>query len=112
VAELRIELAAAQEAYRQAADSYKAGTATNLEALIAQNQLLRAQVQLASQEYIYKVTYLTLLRVVGRLELNDPTGPKIAPPASGPTTMPTSGPSTQPTSQPSGSESVSPAETL
>lgn len=68
--ELRTELAAAQEGYNQASNSYKAGTGTNLETLIAQDQLLRAQVQLASQEFEYKVDYLTLIRVVGKLEIN------------------------------------------
>ena len=46
-----------------------AGTGTNLETLIAQDQLLQAQVQLASQEFEYKVAYLTLIRVVGSLEI-------------------------------------------
>ena len=68
--ELRTELAAAQEGYNQASNSFKAGTGTNLETLIAQDQLLRAQVQLASQEFEYKVAYLTLIRVVGLLEIN------------------------------------------
>ncbi len=68
--ELRTELAAAQEGYNQAANSFKAGTGTNLETLIAQDQLLRAQVQLASQEFDYKVAYLTLIRVVGLLDIN------------------------------------------
>jgi outer membrane protein len=68
--ELRTELAAAQEGYNQASNSYKAGTGTSLETLIAQDQLLRAQVQLASQEFEYKVAYLTLIRVVGTLEIN------------------------------------------
>ena len=68
--ELRTELAAAQEGYNQASNSYKAGTGTSLETLIAQDQLLRAQVQLASQEFEYKVAYLTLVRVVGSLEIN------------------------------------------
>lgn len=65
VSELRIELAAAEEAYRQAANAFKAGTGTNLEALIAQDQLLRAQLQLVSQEFEQKTAYLTLVRVVG-----------------------------------------------
>ena len=47
-----------------------AATNDRLETLIAQDQLLRAQVQLASQEFEYKVAYLTLIRVVGLLEIN------------------------------------------
>ena len=70
LAELRTELAAAQEGYNQASNSFKAGTGTSLETLIAQDQLLRAQVQLASQEFEYKVAYLTLIRVVGTLDIN------------------------------------------
>jgi outer membrane protein TolC len=63
--ELRTEQTAAEEGYRQASNSFKAGTGTNLEVLIAQDQLLRAQVELASQDFERKVAYLTLIRVVG-----------------------------------------------
>jgi outer membrane protein len=73
VAELRIELSAAEEAYHQASASYTAGMGTNLEALIAQDQWLRAQVQLVSQEFDYKVAYLTLVRTAGQLDLDTPT---------------------------------------
>lgn len=65
VAELRTELAAAEEGYRQSSNAFKAGAATNIEVLIAQDQLLRAQVQLTSQEFEQKTAYLTLVRVVG-----------------------------------------------
>ncbi len=79
VAQLRVELAAAKEGYRQSSDNYKAGTGTNVESLIAQDQLLRAEVQLASQEFDEKVAYLTLERMVGDLDLRDPTAKKLAP---------------------------------
>ena len=72
VDELKIELAAAEQGYRQAAESYRAGVGTSLDALIAQNQWLRAQVQLTSQQFEQKVAYLTLLRVAGELDLNTP----------------------------------------
>jgi len=58
--ELRTQVAAAKEGYRQADQDYRAGTATSLEPLIAQDQVLSAELQLASQEFEYKVAYLTL----------------------------------------------------
>jgi outer membrane protein len=72
VAELRTQLAAAEDGYRQATDSVKAGVGTDLEVLISQDQLLLAQVRLVSGEFNYKVAYLTLLRVAGKLALDSP----------------------------------------
>jgi outer membrane protein TolC len=67
--ELATELKAAQEAYRQAVESYKVGLATNLETLIAQDQLLRAQLQLTSEEFNHKIFYLNLLKAAGQMTL-------------------------------------------
>jgi outer membrane protein TolC len=86
VVELRTELSAAEQAFRQATESHEAGTGTNLEALIAQDQLLRAQVQLTSQEFDYKVAYLTLARATGQLDLKSLAGQE------SPTTQPQSAP--------------------
>ena len=67
--ELRTQVQAADDAYRQAGDAFHAGVATSLEQLIAQDQLLTAQVQLNSQEFNYKAAYLSLLRVSGQLRM-------------------------------------------
>jgi len=72
LAELQVQATAAREALRQADESYQAGLATNLERLTAQDQLLSAELQLASAEYERKFFYLNLLRQLG--QLNVPEG--------------------------------------
>src|SRR5262249_14899054 len=67
--ELRIQTAAARQALQQADQSYKVGLATNLERLTAQDQVLSAELQLASAEYERKFFYLNILRQVGRLHV-------------------------------------------
>lgn len=73
IAELDAEVAAAQEALRQAVQRYHVGLAINLDVLNATNQLLSAQLDLATEEFNYKIDYLDLLRAMGRLPL--PSGP-------------------------------------
>ncbi|MBC8108005.1 MAG: TolC family protein [Anaerolineae bacterium] len=80
--ELQLQLAAAQQAQRQADESYRVGLATNLDRIQAQDQLLSTQLQLTSEEFNRKVFYLTLLRASGELIDGDPT-------VLGPTTQPT-----------------------
>ena len=65
--ELQINLAAAEQAFDQAEASYRAGLGTNLERVAAQDTLLDAQLQLASEQYDLKVAYLILLRTTGLL---------------------------------------------
>lgn len=65
--ELRIAVDAAQLALDVAQGNYNAGTGIYLERLVAQDQLLNAQLQLASEEYNQKLQYLNLLRVIGEL---------------------------------------------
>ena len=67
LAELQTQVAAAQQAFDQADASYGVGLATNLERVVAQNALLNAQLQLASEEFERKVAYLDLLRAMGLL---------------------------------------------
>jgi outer membrane protein TolC len=89
--ELQVQLAAAEEALRQAEQSYRVGLATNLERLTAQDALLSAQLQLASERYNQKVFYLNLLRAAGALTTRLPGEPATAPttaPATRPGTMP------------------------
>jgi outer membrane protein len=67
--ELETQLKAAQEAFDQASDLVKFGRATNLERLIAQDQLLLAQLQFTSEQFTLKVAYLELERLSGALNL-------------------------------------------
>jgi outer membrane protein TolC len=89
--ELGAQVQAAAEAVRLAAASFNAGTATNLDVLTAQDQLLSAQLQEAFARYSQKVLYLNLLRSMGRLSLRLPGEP-----ATAPATLPATIPATQP----------------
>lgn len=65
--ESRTQLVAAEQAFTQADQSNRIGLATNLERLIAQDQLLTAQLQYVSEQFARKVSYLNLLRATGSL---------------------------------------------
>jgi outer membrane protein len=67
VIELQGEVAAADEAYRQAQSAFANGLAINLDVLTAQSQLLDAQLQLTSTRYDRIVFYLDLIRAAGRI---------------------------------------------
>ncbi len=67
--ELQTQLRSGREGLRQAEESYKVGLATNLERLTSQDQLLSAQLQLASEQYNNTLQYLNLRRIVGELDL-------------------------------------------
>jgi outer membrane protein len=85
IVELETEVAASQEALRQAVERYRVGLAINLDVLNAETQLLSAQLSLAQEQINFKVYYLDLLRDMGRLPL-----PKSAlSMSSGPTSKPT-----------------------
>jgi len=92
IAELHVEVEAAQEALRQAEATYSAGIGTNLDRLTAQNQLLSAQLSLVNEEFNFKVFYLDLLRELGRLPLPE----TLAPPPEAPTSRPSAGETTTP----------------
>jgi outer membrane protein TolC len=81
--ELQISRDAAREALRQAEGNYAAGRATNLERLVAQDQVLSAELQLATATYSQKLFYLNLQRVTGRI--SDILAQQ---PQTGPTTQP------------------------
>jgi outer membrane protein TolC len=93
--ELRIETDAAQTAYDVAVGRYRAGLGTYLDQLIAQDRLLSAQLDFATEEYDRKLFYLDLLRIAG--QLTNPADPIALQPlpivtargAAGPTTAPT-----------------------
>jgi len=65
--ESHTQLTAAEQAFNQADKSNAIGLATNLERLIAQDQLLTAQLQYVSEQFTRKVSYLNLLRATGSL---------------------------------------------
>lgn len=67
VEELTHQVAAAQEALRQAEAAYSAGLGTNLERITAQDQLLSAQLRSAREEYTAKIAYLAAVRATGGL---------------------------------------------
>ena len=79
LAELHIAVEAAQQAVDVAEGNYHAGTGIYLERLVAQDQLLSAQLQSANESYALKLTYLNLLRETGALR---------EAPAESPTTRP------------------------
>src|SRR5690606_20496294 len=65
--ELRVALAAAIAAFEQSEQSYRAGLATNLDRVIAQDALLEAQLAQANEEFDRKIFHLRLLRSAGLL---------------------------------------------
>jgi outer membrane protein TolC len=67
LSQLRVQVAAARQALIQAEESYKAGLATNLDRITAQDALLQSQLQLVSEEYDRKLLHLTLLQRAGQL---------------------------------------------
>jgi outer membrane protein TolC len=75
IAGLRSQVAAASEAYNLSRNAYLNGLAINLDVLTAQDELLIAQLNLASAEYDRTIFYLDLLRATGELNLKTPRGP-------------------------------------
>lgn len=70
--ELRVQVHAAEQAERLATEAARVGLGTNLDRIVAQDALLSAQLQLASEEFDRELLYLNLLRTTGLLreELN------------------------------------------
>jgi outer membrane protein len=83
IEQLRVLMQSAEQALRLAEQSYQAGWATNLDRLAAQSDLLTAQLELASEQFNQKVSYMRLLRATGRLSTRLPGEP-----ATGPATQP------------------------
>jgi outer membrane protein TolC len=67
VAELQIQVQAAQQAYDLAERAYQLGSESNLDRLTQQDALVTAQLNLVSEQFNQKSNYLTLLRASGRL---------------------------------------------
>ena len=66
LADLRTQADAARDALDQSEASYRVGLATNLERLTSQSQLLDAQLQLASEQFVQALLLLDLTRFTGR----------------------------------------------
>jgi outer membrane protein TolC len=86
--ELGDQVRASDEAFQQARNAFLNNPAINLDVLVAQDQLLNAELQLTSAQFDRTVFYLDLVRATGRLH-------EVA--AAGPTTAPTTSPATVPT---------------
>ena len=65
--QLDIQVKSAQEGMRQADAAFDAGLGTNLERLIAQDELLAAELAISTARFDRNVDYLRLLRVTGTL---------------------------------------------
>lgn len=65
--ELQTQVRFAAQAFELAEETYRAGLGTNLERIVAQDQLLAAELEAASAEFDTKTAYLELLRAAGVL---------------------------------------------
>lgn len=65
--ELQTQFRVAGEAFELAEVTYRAGLGTNLERIVAQDQLLSAELEAVSNEFDIKTAYLELLRAAGVL---------------------------------------------
>jgi outer membrane protein TolC len=90
LAELDVQLRAAQQALNQAEQSYNIGLATNLERVTAQDQLLSAELQMTSARFDRTLAYLSLARASGDLRHRLETTPS-AVTTTAPATRPASG---------------------
>ena len=91
IRELQDQVAASQEALEQAQNAFRNSLAINLDVLLAQNDLLNAELQLTSAQFDRTIFYLDLVRATGHLHEVAATGPS-------PTTKPST--TTAPTTQP------------
>ena len=66
VHDIKVQVEAARQFKQRADYAYNAGTAVNLDRLIAENQLLQARLDLTQAEMAEKVFYLDLLREIGQ----------------------------------------------
>lgn len=65
--ELQVQVDATQESLDRSESAYAAGLATNIDRLVAQDQLLEAQLEHASEQLNRKLMYLRLQRAAGQL---------------------------------------------
>ncbi len=69
-AELRTQVRSARDALELAAAAYEAGLGTNLELVTAQDQLLAAELEAASEEFTTKAASIALRRACGLLSVD------------------------------------------
>ena len=81
LADLQREVRASSDAYRQAVELERNGLAIPLDVLAAQDALLNAQLQCASESFTRAILYLDLIRATG--DLNPETPEKLKPPVTG-----------------------------
>ena len=67
LAEAQVQVEAARLALRQAEENYRAGLATNLDRIVAQEELLNAELLLTSEQFDRRIFRLDLLRATGQL---------------------------------------------
>jgi outer membrane protein len=67
IADLQIQVTAAQRAVDLTERGYELGSETNLDRLVQQDNLLSAELNLVSEQFAEKSNYLALLRAAGRL---------------------------------------------
>ncbi|HEX8910753.1 MAG TPA: TolC family protein, partial [Humisphaera sp.] len=97
-AEYEQQVRAAREALEQSRSALNNGLAINLDVLVAQDQVLNAELQLTGTEFDRTVFYLDLIRATGRLQ--EATAAALAKPVPAPATAPTTGPTTASTTGP------------
>ena len=66
--ELEVLVRSAQDELQTSIYSYNAGLATNLDTIIARNQLLNAQLSLTETKFSEKINFLNLMRILGHFD--------------------------------------------
>jgi outer membrane protein TolC len=66
--ELEVLVKAAEEQLQRSIYAYNAGLATNLDTLIARDQLLNARLSLTEAQFSEKIYFLNLMRILGRFD--------------------------------------------
>lgn len=68
ISELQVMVKAAQDELQRSMYAYNAGLATNLDTIIARNQLLNAQLSLSEAQFSEKINFLNLMRILGHFD--------------------------------------------
>ena len=66
--ELQVQVKAAEEQMQRSVHAYENGMATNLDTLIARDQLLNARLSLTEARFNDKIYFLNLMRILGRFD--------------------------------------------
>ena len=65
---MEVLIKAAQDELQRSIYAYNAGLATNLDTIIARNQLLTAELSLTEARFNEKINFLNLMRILGRFD--------------------------------------------